>query len=46
MKLIDLVIILIIVLIVGMAIYTIIKNKKSGSKCMGCPNSSCSGKCK
>ncbi|MBE6532023.1 MAG: FeoB-associated Cys-rich membrane protein [Ruminococcaceae bacterium] len=38
--------IIIIAIIVGLAVAYIIKAKKSGKKCIGCPDSSaCSGKC-
>ena len=38
--------ILLIVLIVGFAVAYIIRAKKSGQKCIGCPDSkSCSGNC-
>ena len=40
----DLIPIGIIALIVGLAIYYVIKAKKSGKKCIGCPDGcSCSG---
>lgn len=42
----DLIAILIIVLILGSAITYIVKAKKSGVHCIGCPaGSSCSGHC-
>ena len=42
----DLIIIGIIAVIVGLALAYIIKAKKSGKKCIGCPDSgSCSGSC-
>ena len=42
----DIVIIIILALIVGWALWYIKKNKKNGIKCIGCPNSgSCSGSC-
>ena len=38
--------ILIIVIVVGLAVTYIVKQKKAGKKCIGCPDSStCSGKC-
>ena len=44
---IDIVIIAVIVLIVGAASYYIYRAKKSGKKCIGCPDScSCSAKAK
>ena len=42
----DYVIIAVIVLIIGFSVFCIYKSKKSGKKCIGCPDSgSCSGKC-
>lgn len=42
----DYAVILIIALIIGGAVFYIYKAKKSGKKCIGCPDSSaCSGKC-
>ena len=42
----DIIAIISIVLIVGGAVAYIIKAKKSGKKCIGCPDSgSCSGNC-
>ncbi len=42
----DFILILIIVLIVGLAGFYIYKAKKSGRKCIGCPDSkTCQGKC-
>lgn len=40
----DLIIILIIVAVVGAAVGYIIKAKKSGAKCIGCPVEGCSSK--
>ena len=35
-----------VLLVIGIAVFYIIKAKKSGKKCIGCPDSSsCSGKC-
>ena len=46
MNLVDYIIIAIVALIVGGATAYIIKAKKSGMKCVGCPHSkSCSGGC-
>ncbi len=46
MELIDIIIILGIVLIVGGAVAYIIKAKKGGKKCIGCPYAkSCGGNC-
>ena len=42
----DYVIIAIVVLILGLSAWFIWKSKKSGKKCIGCPDSgSCSGNC-
>ncbi len=42
----DIIAIAVIVLIVGGAVAYIIKAKKSGKKCIGCPDGgSCEGKC-
>ena len=42
----DYIIIAILLVIVGGAVAYIIKAKKSGQKCIGCPDGkSCSGKC-
>ncbi len=46
MNTIDFVIIAIVAAIIGGAAYYIYKTKKSGKKCIGCPDSgSCSGNC-
>lgn len=46
MKLIDIVIVAVILLILIAAGWFIYKSKKSGKKCIGCPDSgSCSGGC-
>ena len=46
MNTIDFVIIAIVAAIIGGAAYYIYKAKKSGKKCIGCPDSgSCSGNC-
>lgn len=43
----DIIAIAVIVLIVGGAVAYIIKAKRSGQKCIGCPDSkTCSGKCR
>ncbi len=45
MELVDIIVIAAIVLIVGAALAYIIKAKKSGKKCIGCPDScSCAAK--
>lgn len=42
----DILIIAVIVLILGLAAWYVYKSKKSGKKCIGCPDSgSCSGSC-
>ena len=42
----DIIVIAVIALILGLAVFYIIKAKKSGKKCIGCPDSgSCSGAC-
>lgn len=42
----DYILITLVIAIVGGAAYYIYKAKKSGKKCIGCPNSgSCSGHC-
>lgn len=43
-KISDLIAILIIALIIGLAILYIIKAKKSGQKCIGCPHGKTCGK--
>ena len=46
MGFIDYLIIIAIVLIIGAATFYIIRAKKSGQKCIGCPDSkTCSGNC-
>lgn len=46
MILMDYVIIGVVVLILGLAAFYVYKAKKSGKRCIGCPNSgSCSGNC-
>lgn len=46
MKLVDLIVIAVLAAIVGLAAFYIIKAKKSGRKCIGCPDSgSCNGSC-
>lgn len=46
MTLIDWIVIGVILLIVGGAVAYIVKAKRSGKKCIGCPDSgSCSGSC-
>lgn len=46
MEIIDYIAVAFIVLIVGAAIFYIVRAKKRGEKCVGCPYSKqCSGKC-
>lgn len=46
MRAIDYAVIALIVLILGLAVWFIFRAKKSGKKCIGCPDSgSCSGHC-
>lgn len=46
MQLSDIIVIAAIVLVIGGAVAYIIKAKKSGKKCIGCPDSNaCSGSC-
>ena len=42
----NLIIIAIVLIIAGLAAWYIIKEKKKGTKCIGCPHSKqCNGKC-
>ena len=41
----DIIIVAILVIILGLAALYIIKAKKSGKKCIGCPDSGCSTCC-
>ncbi len=42
----DYIIIAVLLIIVGLAGYSIYRAKKSGKKCIGCPDSgTCQGKC-
>ena len=46
MQLIDWILVGILVLIAGLAAFAIYRSKKSGKKCIGCPDSSCcAGNC-
>ena len=46
MNVVDYVIIAVVVLIIAGALFAIYKSKKSGKKCIGCPDSgSCGGCC-
>ena len=46
MTLIDYVVIAVVVMILGLAVWYIRRAKKKGVKCIGCPSGgSCSGKC-
>ena len=40
----NFIIVAIIIVIVGLASFYIIKSKKQGKKCIGCPNSACCNK--
>ncbi len=43
----DFIIVAILAVILGLAVYAIYKSKKSGKKCIGCPYSgNCQGGCK
>ena len=43
----NIIISVILIIIIGLAVFYIYKEKKSGKKCIGCPNSckSCEGAC-
>ena len=42
----DLILITVLLLILGLAVFYIVRAKKKGVKCIGCPsNAQCSGKC-
>ena len=46
MEPIDIIVLLIIALVVGGAIYYIIRAKRRGARCIGCPDAkTCSGNC-
>lgn len=46
MQPVDFLILAVIAVIVGLAVFYIIRSKKSGKKCIGCPDSgACSGNC-
>ena len=51
MNTVDYIILAVIVLVLGLAIWSVCKAKKSGKKCMGCPDScactagNCGGSC-
>ncbi|MBE6593570.1 MAG: FeoB-associated Cys-rich membrane protein [Ruminococcaceae bacterium] len=46
MQPVDIIAIAVILLVIGAATFYIIKAKKSGKRCIGCPDSSsCSGSC-
>ncbi|MBQ6824146.1 MAG: FeoB-associated Cys-rich membrane protein [Clostridia bacterium] len=38
----NIIIIAVLVAVVGLAVFAIIRSKKSGKKCIGCPESGCS----
>lgn len=46
MEFVDIIVILVLAAIVGVAGWYIYKSKKSGRKCIGCPESGCSCSCK
>ena len=40
-------VVLFLILVLGLAVFYIVKKKKSGAKCIGCPYADqCKGKCK
>ena len=41
----DAIIIIVLVAILALAIGYVVKAKKRGAKCIGCPNKNCNGKC-
>lgn len=42
----NVIVVIILILVLGMAVRYIVKSKKNGAKCIGCPYcDSCSGKC-
>ena len=46
MELVDVIVIAVIVLIIGAAVAYIIKQKRSGKRCIGCPDAAtCNGNC-
>ena len=46
MQFVDYLILAVIAAIVGLAIFYIVRSKKAGQKCIGCPDSSgCDGNC-
>ena len=51
MEFVDIIIVIVIAAIVGASVYAIYRSKKSGKKCIGCPDSGscasggCSGHC-
>ena len=42
----DIIIVAVLLIILGLAAWYVIKAKKSGRKCIGCPDGCCSQKCK
>ena len=40
----DFIVILILALLIGLAVCYIVKKKKSGAKCIGCPDGCCCSK--
>ena len=45
MKPVDFLVIAVIAAIIGLAAWYVYKAKKSGKKCIGCPEGTCSGGC-
>ena len=41
----NVILVAVILVILGLAAWYVIKSKKSGRKCIGCPEGSCSGQC-
>lgn len=41
----NIIAVIVLLVIIGAAAGYVIKAKKSGRKCIGCPSSGCSGKC-
>ena len=41
----NVILILVLMAILGGAVFYIVRSKKKGSKCIGCPDSGCNGKC-
>ena len=39
----DILVVLVLILVLGLAVFYIVKKKKSGAKCIGCPYASACG---